>query len=268
MSRTAHEAGYSLPDTTLVRVGRDVADDSVVVVTLDRPEQLNALNVQLLGELHAIVRHLRGLSSVRAMVLTGAGRAFSAGADLQAPAMGADEALRCHYNPLVRSLIGFDKPIVAAVNGVAAGAALSLCLACDLRVAAESATFQMAFVKVGLVPDAGATWLLPRVVGASRAAEMAILGRSVGAGEAQDWGLVNEVVPDAQCLGRALELGRQIASMASSTGAIRGLLWQTDDQTFEAALEAEVVAQVSAQGGPDWTEAVSAFKEKRRPRFR
>jgi 2-(1,2-epoxy-1,2-dihydrophenyl)acetyl-CoA isomerase len=145
---------------------------------------------------------------------------------------------------------------------------MALSLACDLRVAAAGATFRMAFVAVGLVPDAGASWLLPRAVGTARAAEMALTGRPVDAAEALDWGLVNQVVPDGEVLARALDLSRLVAAQASSTGAIRRLLHGGADGTLEQALDAEVAAQVAAQRGPDFAEAVAAFAAKRRPRFR
>lgn len=251
-----------------VRAGRDEQDDTVVIVTMNRPERLNALSLELVRELRTTLESLDADPTVRAIVLTGAGRAFSAGADLRAEPVSADVALGQYYNPLVRTMAGLGTPLVAAVNGVAAGAGMALSLACDLRVAAAGATFRMAFVAVGLVPDAGATWLLPRAIGSARAAEMALTGRPVDSSEALAWGLVNEVAPDRDVLARALEVGRSVAVQASSTGAIRRLLHGGSDGTLEQALEAELIAQVAAQRGPDYAEARAAFAAKRRPRFR
>jgi 2-(1,2-epoxy-1,2-dihydrophenyl)acetyl-CoA isomerase len=249
-------------------VRRDEIDDAVAIVTLNRPQRLNALTVELVRQLQETAALLDADASVRCIVLTGAGGAFSAGSDLRGPALGAETVLRDYYNPLVRALISAGTPLVAAVNGVSAGAGVSLCLACDIRVAAATATFRMAFVRVGLVPDAGATWLLPRAVGPARAAEMALTGRAVSAAEAHSWGLVNEVSPDSDALPRALEMARLIAAQSSSTGAIRQLLRGAVDSTLEEALEAEVVTQIAAQQGPDWSEAVAAFAAKRPPQFR
>ncbi|MBA3741465.1 enoyl-CoA hydratase-related protein [Sporichthya sp.] len=242
-------------------------DGPVAVVTLDRPERLNALSHDLLRELRTQVAVLDERRDVRAIVLTGAGRAFSAGADLQGGPSDAEDVLRRLYNPLIRDLMGLQKPLVAAVNGVAAGAGVSLALACDLRVAAATATFRLAFVNVGLVPDAGATWLLPRIVGTARASEMALLGRAVQAEEALAWGLVNRVVPDGETLGQALELAHAVAALSSSVGAIRRLLHESADRTLEEQLDAEATTQGLAQYGPDYAEARQAFKEKRKPRF-
>jgi 2-(1,2-epoxy-1,2-dihydrophenyl)acetyl-CoA isomerase len=251
-----------------VRAERDEHDDTVVLVTLNRAERLNALSLELVRDLRTTLEDLDADPTVRVVVLTGAGRAFSAGADLRAEPMSADVVLGEYYNPLVRTMAGLGTPLVAAVNGVAAGAGMAISLACDLRVAAAGATFRMAFVAVGLVPDAGATWLLPRAIGTARAAEMALTGRPVDAAEALAWGLVNEVVPDPDVVARALDVGRGVAAQASSTGAIRLLLRDGADGTLEQALEAELIAQVIAQRGPDFAEALAAFADKRRPRFR
>ena len=247
-----------------LRVDRD---GGVAVVTLNRPDRLNALSHGLLVELRSQIQVLGQDRSVRAVVLTGAGRAFSSGADLRGGPSDAEEVVRRYYNPLITDLVGLDKPLVAAVNGVAAGAAVSLALACDLRVAAERASFQLSFVKVGLVPDAGATWLLPRLVGTARAAEMALLGRSVPAQEAASWGLVNAVVPDGEVLDRALELARAAAAASASTGPIRHLLHEALCRDLATQLDAEATAQGLAQHGADYAEARLAFVEKRPPNF-
>src|SRR5687767_7377385 len=161
------------------------AADGVATLTLDRPDSLNAMTVPLKGSLLAALRAAGRDRGIRAVVLTGAGRAFCAGQDLrerlEASAAPLEVELRERYNPIVAAMRDLPKPIVGAVNGVAAGAGISLALACDLRIAAEGATFALAFGRVGLVPDSGATWLLPRLVGPALAAEMALAGRSLSA---------------------------------------------------------------------------------------
>ncbi|WP_067671433.1 enoyl-CoA hydratase/isomerase family protein [Nocardia miyunensis] len=246
---------------------------AVALVVLNRPERLNALTYPLMIELRKIFAELDAAAQVRAIVLTGEGRGFCAGADLRgggsiegAPS-DAEGVLRTYYNPLIAEMAALTTPTIAAVNGTAAGAGASLALACDLRVAAESASFQMAFVKVGLVPDAGASWMLPRLVGAARAAEMALLGRAVRAPEALGWGLVNEVIPDDQVRSRALELAGAIAELSSSTGTTRQLLWRGLGVDLADQLDAEATAQGIAERKPDFAEAKQAFAEKRRPNF-
>lgn len=257
----------SVDDTTASTVLTVDYDGHVAIVTLNRPERLNALSHQLVTELRALLGELNDDQHIRAIVLTGAGRAFSSGADLRGGPSDAEEVLRTYYNPLVTDMLMLDKPLVAAINGVAAGAGASLTLACDLRVAADSATFRLAFVKVGLVPDAGATWLLPRAVGTARAAEMALLGRPVGATEALDWGLVNRVVPDNEVVAGALEFARTLAELASSVGTTRKLLHQGHARDLGEQLDAEAAAQGVAHQGEDFAEARQAFIEKRQPRF-
>ena len=171
----------------------------VATISLNRPAALNALNYAMKGQLLERFLGLARDRSVRAIVLTGAGRAFSAGQDLRerlepgAPPL--DEELTLRYNPIIRAIRDAPQPVIAAVNGVAAGAGASLAFACDLRIASESASFVLAFGRIGLVPDSGATWTLPRLVGAARAAEIALLGDSVSASDAQAMGLVSRVVP-------------------------------------------------------------------------
>ncbi|MFE3001624.1 enoyl-CoA hydratase/isomerase family protein [Nocardia sp. NPDC059246] len=240
---------------------------ATAVVTLNRPERLNALSSDLMVELRNTLNELDAETAVRAIVLTGEGRAFSAGADLQGGPSDAEDVLRTYYNPLVTEMAAFTTPTIAAVNGVAAGAGASLALACDLRVAAERASFQLAFVKVGLVPDAGASWMLPRLVGTARAAEMALLGRAVTAPEALAWGMVNEVTANEEVRSRALELAAAIAELSGSTGPTRRLLWRGLGVDLADQLDAEATAQGIAQHHPDFGEAKRAFAEKRPPVF-
>src|SRR5690349_588871 len=185
-------------DTVLVELD---ADAGVATVTLNRPDALNALTVPMKQALLAAFRRLERDKAIRAVVLTGAGRAFCAGQDLRerlepgAAPLGVE--VRERYNPIIRAMRGLPKPIVGAINGVAAGAGASLAMACDIRLASEAASFALAFGRVGLVPDSGATWFLPRLVGAARAAELALLDDPVGAADALRIGLVGRVVaPD------------------------------------------------------------------------
>jgi len=247
-------------------------DDAVVTITLDRPAALNALTIPMKAELLAALRSVESDAAVRAVILTGAGRAFCAGQDLRerlepgAPPLG--DELRERYNPIVRAMRACPKPIVGAINGVAAGAGASLAFACDVRVAAEGASFGLAFGRIGLIPDTGATWLLPRLVGPARAAAMALLNDPVAADEAERLGLVLSVVPADRLLDEARAIARRLAE-----GAPRALeltkeaLNAAFDRDFEAALELEARLQDVAGRTDDHREGMAAFVEKRRPRF-
>ncbi|WP_345419113.1 enoyl-CoA hydratase-related protein [Pseudonocardia xishanensis] len=231
--------------------------DAVRVLALDRPDRRNALSHALVDALHDEIVAAERDPAVRAVVLTGAEGAFSAGADLRGPAADAGEVVRDHYNPLVRTMLGVETPMVAAVNGVAAGAAVSLALACDLRVAASETTFRLAFAKIGLVPDAGATWLLPRIVGSGRAAEMALLGEPVDADTALAWGLVNRVeATGPQAQQAAVELAAGLGEIA---GVTRRLLASAATNDLTTQLDEEAVAQGKAQHGPQFAAARAAF---------
>ncbi len=241
--------------------------DGYAVVTLNRPDRFNALNHALVADLRDLLEKLEADDDVRAIVLTGAGRAFCAGADLKGGPSDAEDVIRRLYIPLVDVLTEMGTPMIAAINGAAAGAGLSLALHADLRVAATTASFSMSFIKVGLVPDAGATWLLPRLVGATRAAEMALLGRKVTAEQALSWDLVNDLVPANDLLWRATSLAAEIASLPASVGRVRRLLRDSGTATLEEQLDAEATAQGHAQRHPHFAEAKQAFGEKREPRF-
>lgn len=240
---------------------------AVTLLTLNRPDSLNSLSHRLLTDLRQRLVALDTDPSVRAIVLTGSGRAFSAGADLGAPSSDAEDTVRRLYNPLIVSLMELSTPVVAAVNGIAAGAAFSLALACDLRIAAESAAFQLSFTRIGLVPDAGATWLLPRTVGMTRASEIALLARKITSSEALQWSLVNEVVDNPNVVDRALEVAEQLAQLAASVGATKTLLRDSHHRELADQLDAEATAQGLAQHSPDFIEVRAAFREKRAPSF-
>jgi 2-(1,2-epoxy-1,2-dihydrophenyl)acetyl-CoA isomerase len=239
----------------------------LATVYLNRPSRLNALSHGLLVALRRQLAELDADDTVRAIVLTGRGRAFSSGADLRGAPSDAENVVRSLYNPLISDMLAMNTPLVAAVNGVAAGAAVSLVLGCDLRVASDNATFQLSFVKVGLVPDAGATWMLPRAIGTARAAEMALLARPVAAQQALTWGLVNDVVAEGNAVDRATEIAMQLAQLSSSVGTTRRLLHRASSVDLSDQLDAEASAQGLAQHSDDYKEARQAFVEKRIPQF-
>ena len=246
--------------------------DGIATVTLDRPEALNSLTVPIKEALIAAFAALARDDAVRTVILTGAGRAFCAGQDLrerlEPEAAPLDVELRERYNPLIRAIYTSPKPVVAAVNGVAAGAGASLAFACDLRIAADSARFVLAFGQVGLIPDSGATWTLQRLIGASKAAEIALLPDALSAADAERFGLVSRVVPAAELEGEARAVAARLAAL--SPGAVartKQALHAAAESTFEAALELEARLQGEAGGHPDHAEGIAAFIEKRPPRF-
>lgn len=248
--------------------------DGVLRITLNRPERLNALTDTMRHELIDAFTRAGAEDEVRVVVLTGAGRGFCSGADLVAALESGEpvdfgQALRTTYNPLVRQMRGLPKPIIAAVNGVAAGAGMSLALACDLRIAAESASFIQAFVKIGLVPDSGSTWLLPRLVGLTRAMELMMSGRKVDAAEALAIGLVNRVVPDEELGGAVAKLAQEYANAPTrAIGLIKQAVDYALDHTLEEALEQEAELQAQAGRTADHVEGVAAFLEKRVAHFK
>jgi 2-(1,2-epoxy-1,2-dihydrophenyl)acetyl-CoA isomerase len=246
--------------------------DAVATITLDRPEALNALTVPLKEALLAAFRDVAADRAIRAVVLTGAGRAFCAGQDLRErlepdAAPLADE-IRLRYNPLIRAMRTLEKPIVAAVNGVAAGAGASLALACDIRIAAAGATFVLAFGRVGLIPDSGATWLLPRLVGGSKAAELALTGDPLTAADAERLGLVARVVDADRVVAESQALAARLAAGAPRALALtKQALDAAWEASFEDQLEAEADLQGEAGATADHAEGIAAFLERRPPRF-
>jgi 2-(1,2-epoxy-1,2-dihydrophenyl)acetyl-CoA isomerase len=245
---------------------------SVATLTLDRPAALNALTIRLKEQLLAAVRAAERDRAVRAIVLTGAGRAFCAGQDLrerlepEAPGLG--EELRLRYNPLVSALRGLSKPTLASVNGVAAGAGLSLALACDVRVASEAASFVLAFGRIGLVPDSGASWLLPRLLGVSKAMEMALLDDPLSAADAERLGLVARVVPPERLTKETSTIADRLAALAPRAVALtKRALDRAWDVSFAEQLGFEAYAQALAGSTEDHAEGIAAFSEKRAPRF-
>lgn len=242
---------------------------AVALLTLNRPAQLNSLNPELLIRLRSALEAARDDDHLRAVVITGTGRGFSAGADLGGLDAGKDvrTLLARYYAPVIRTIAEMETPVIAAVNGVAAGAGASIALACDLRVAARSARFVQAFVRIGLVPDAGGTYFLPRLVGMGRAMEMALLGDDVSAEAAERYGMVNRVVEDARCVDEALELARRLAEGPRSIGLIKRVLRLSPQSDLTTQMQHEEDLQSLAYATEDFIEGVTAFHEKRRSRF-
>ena len=251
-------------------------DGPVRTLRLNRPDVLNAFNTDLLKTLGKAVRDAEKDKTVRCLIITGAGRGFSAGQDLADVAdrykssgpieIGAH--LRDLYNPVIAKIRSMEKPVIAAVNGVAAGAGCSLALACDIRIAAASAGFIQAFINVGLIPDSGATFILPRLVGLSRALELACTGRKVKADEALQLGLVNQVVPDEQLAETTRQFAAKLASLPPrGIGLTKRAMNASLTHDLETQLDYEAMIQTVAGQTKDHREGVAAFLEKRPARF-
>jgi 2-(1,2-epoxy-1,2-dihydrophenyl)acetyl-CoA isomerase len=246
-------------------------DAAVATITLNRPDVLNALNPALMTGLREAVERARDDASVRAVIVTGAGRGFSAGADLGAgrdSTRDSADTLRQFYHPVILAMREMPKPIVSAVNGVAAGAGMSIALAGDIVLAAQSATFLQAFSKIGLVPDAGSTWFLPRYVGDVRARALAILADRIGADDAHRYGMVWKVYPDETFMAEARAMAERLATMPTRAYAlIKQALNGTHGRSLAEQLEVEADLQREAGKTADFREGVAAFREKRPPRF-
>ncbi len=250
----------------------DVTQEAgVLTITLNRPAVLNALNREVhQGVFDALERAKRD-DAVRAVVITGAGRGFCVGQDLQEFAGGAGDVaqnLRDNYHRNVLAIRALEKPVIAAVNGAAAGAGMSLALACDVRIAARSASFVPAFIKIGLIPDSGGTWLVRRLLGTARAFEWLTTGRRLSADEARDWGLVSEVVEDWELSERMHEVAALYAAMPTrAVWQTKRLLDAAESEEFAEQLELEAATQAELTRTPDFAEGVKAFLEKRDATF-
>ena len=246
--------------------------DGVATITLNRPERLNALTNTMFRELGEALDRVAGGPGLRAVLLTGAGRGFCAGADLAGDGIDSDAdldaALVTLYNPMVRRLQTFKRPIVCAVNGVAAGAGCNLALACDIVVAGRAASFMQAFARIGLIPDAGGTFLLPRLVGRARALGLALLAEGLPAETAAEWGLIWRCVDDAALMDEA---GALAARLAKGPTKAYALMTQAFAASLDNGLEEQLATEARLQGeagrSADYAEGVAAFLEKRPARF-
>ena len=243
------------------------------IITLNRPDKLNSFTAQQHRDLRAALDTAEADKACRAVILTGAGRGFCAGQDLSEPrpaggtAEGQD-SLGLYYNPLIKRLSTFPVPVICAVNGVAAGAGANIALACDIVVAAKSAKFLQAFAKIGLMPDAGGTWTLPRLVGPARARALAMLAEPIDATTAEQWGMIYKAVDDAALMATVEALAEKLAH--SSTPAlltIRAALAKAETNTLADQLALERTEQLKLIGSPDNIEGVTAFIEKRAAKF-
>ena len=243
---------------------------AVATVTLNRPDSLNALNAALIEELKAAIETLPG-SGARCLLLTGAGRAFSSGADLVAGGGLPDDvgaALESHLNPLIEAVFALPMPVVAAVRGPCAGAGCSLALSADFVIAARSAYFLQAFINLGLVPDAGATWLLPRLAGRARAMEMMMLGERIPASHAADWGMIGRMVEDEALDAEAGALADRLAQGPTiAYSLLRKLARDAEQLPLTEALGAERRAQTIAGRTEDFKAGVMGFLRKEPPSF-
>src|SRR5512133_2134359 len=245
-------------------------DGGVLTITLNRPDVLNAFNASMHAALREALAEAED-ASVRAVILTGAGRGFCVGQDLtefREAAGDIGSRLRYNYHPNILAIRGLEKPVIAAVNGAAAGAGLSFACACDIRIAADSASFVPAFINVGLVPDSGGTYFIAELLGYARAFEWMTSGRKLSAAEAQDWGLVSEVVETDGLAARAAEVATQYAAMPTrGIGMTKRLFSDAARNRLEQQLELEAELQTAATQTNDFREGVAAFLEKREPRF-
>ena len=250
-------------------------DAGVMTVTLNRPERLNALNIALIEALLAAVQRAGADSACRAVLITGAGRGFCAGADLADRALGPGgvrpdlgQALDKGVNPLVRALRSLPKPVVCAVNGPAAGAGANIALACDIVLAAKSAQFLQAFARIGLIPDAGGTFTLPRLVGEARARALMMLADPIGAEEAAAWGMIYRAVDDDDLMGEARTIAERLAGGPMHTfGLIKRALAASSGASLDAQLDLERDLQREAGMRDEYVEGVRAFLEKRPANF-
>ncbi|EIK94766.1 enoyl-CoA hydratase [Pseudomonas sp. M47T1] len=246
-------------------------DDGVALLSLNRPQQLNSFNAQMHGEVREALKRVRQDASVRVLLLTGEGRGFCAGQDLadrnvapgaEAPDLG--QSIEQFYNPLIRALRELPMPVICAVNGVAAGAGANIPLACDLVLAARSASFIQAFCKIGLIPDSGGTWALPRLVGMARAKALTLLGERLSAEQAEQWGLIYRCVDDAELRDEALKLARHLATQPTyGLALIKRSLNASFDNSLDQQLEMERDLQRLAGRSHDYREGVAAFMDKR-----
>ena len=259
---------------TFKKIAYSVEND-IAVIALNDPQTMNAAGMDTIEELLLAIE--KAADEARCTIITGNGRGFCSGANLsagpdRAPQQGkpdAGKALDSHYNPFIKAMRTHPHPIITAVNGPAAGVGCSIALMGDFIIAAESGYFLQAFRRIGLVPDGGSTFLLPRMVGRAKAMEMTLFGDKVFAEQALEWGMINRVVPDDQLMAEAQAYAKRLADGPTQALAlIRDLVWQAEDNDFDSQLQAERFAQRTAGRQPDFKEGVKAFLEKRPANFR
>ncbi len=247
--------------------------DGVLTITLNRPEVLNALTRQVLRDVRDVLRAAEQDAAVRCLVLTGAGRGFCSGLDLTAGAqrdahLSVADGVRQNYNVVVKGIRAIEKPVIAALNGVAAGAGMSIALACDIRMASEVAWFMPGFVRIGLIPDSGGTLFLPMLVGYAKAAELAFTGDRVDATEAHGLGLVNDVMPAAALMERTHALAARLAALPTrAIGLTKRAFNQSVMPHLDTVLDYEAEIQEIAAHTDDHREGIAAFREQRQPQF-
>mgnify|MGYP000940315882 FL=1 len=250
-------------------------EGNIAVLKFNHPEVMNAVGARMLTELQTAVREIRDQGpAVRALLITGEGRGFCAGANLadeertqQRETQGAGDGLRTGYHPLLLGMRDLEVPIVTAVNGAAAGVGMSFALMGDIVCAGRSAFFLQAFARIGLIPDGGATYLLPRLVGWARAKELSLLADRLPAEQALEWGLINRVFDDEALVPEAMKLAERLAKGPRSLALIRKAYWQSAVNSYEAQLDLEAQLQNQAGWSTDFKEGVSAFLEKRDAAF-
>ena len=251
-------------------------DGGVLTITLNRPDKLNAFVPEMHQLLRAALARAADEDAIRAVLLTGAGRGFCAGQDLSEREVAPGAApidlavsIGSHYNPLIRRLRELPKPVVCAVNGVAAGAGANIALACDVVIAARSASFIQAFSRIGLVPDSGGTWFLPRLAGSARAMGMALFGEKVSAEDAERWGLIWKVFDDASLMKESISISKKLSEgPTKGYGLLKRAMHASGTNSLDAQLDLERDLQREAGNSEDYREGVAAFLQKRAPRFK
>lgn len=250
-------------------------EQGLAVLTLNRPDRLNSFNTEMHGEVKQVFKDIKRNKDIRCLLITGNGRGFCAGQDLSDRAVSAgDEApdlsasIEKNYNPLIRNIVALPMPVICAVNGVAAGAGANIALACDLVLAAKSASFIQSFNKLGLVPDSGGTWVLPKLVGQAQAMRLCLLGEKVPAQQALEMGMISQVCDNETLLEEALEMGKQLAKAPTKgLGLIKRAIQAAATNSLDEQLELERDLQGIAGRSDDYREGVSAFMEKREPNY-
>ncbi len=250
--------------------------DGVMMLTLNRPDVLNSFTKAMAAEVQDALRVAAEDAAIRAVLLTGAGRGFCAGQDLaealptgDGPMPDIGEFVKNSYNPIIRAIRRLEKPVICAVNGVAAGAGANLAFACDLTIAAEEAQFIESFAKLGLIPDTGGTFFVPRLVGLQRAVGMFFMGEKVTANKAKEWGLIWDVVPHAVLHDTSFAMAKLLATQATrGFGLTKRALLHTFGNTLDEQLDVEAAAMSEAGRSADYAEGVRAFLEKRKPVYR